>query len=334
MGCACAAGCGTALLALAALLGLPRAGRADDAASPQWGAGPLDLRDGFVLGLTHLTLGPGSTATRGRGRARLAVRADWAQTSVVDDRSGAVLDAETVEVASIVEYGLTDRIQLGLELPVAYRGAGVLDPFVRAIEKGTARVRFDRLVRPDGEYRVAGATHDGDAFDLDRGLGAGKLRLGLKVRPFDGGPFSPAASIETVVALPTSAPAGFGTAGIDAGVRLAFSKRLGDDLVLGIGATAVHGGGDLGPIELDPFQLGAFGSLEYEALPWLSIVAEAWVESPSTRNLGERGAVFYLGAGVKASWGPISGEIGLVENAGDMSSAGDVAFHVEVGVTF
>lgn len=326
-----------ALLALATTLVVETAafaGGPDELAlRPEWGLGPIDFRDEYVIAQTYLGLGAGSPATLPAGGWSVAVRGDWAQTIAVAEGPGTVLDVESVTVAPMVRHGLTDRIELSLELPLVYRDGGVLDPFIRDVESAIGSgVRRPRRTRPEHDFAMSGCTDEGRAFAFDHGAGVGKLRLGGEVRLLDGGAVMPALSLAVHVALPTASRGGFGTTGVDVGLSLALSKRFGD-LVLYAGGSVLFPGGHLGPIALEPVQVSASAALEYEIRPWLAVIAQGSIHSEAVRDLGgRRGRNIYVGGGFKVTEGPFSFEIGALEDMGAMTRTADITFHVELGV--
>jgi hypothetical protein len=301
---------------------------------PEWGLGPIDFRNEFAISQAYLSLAADSPATPDRGQVQVSLRGDWAKT-IVDERSiGAVLDTETLDFAPAIAYGLTDRIQLGLELPVLHRFPGVLDHFIVAVEGGvTGNVRREHRDLPPNRFNMSGSTDDGRRYDLPEGTSLGKLRLGAKVRFTDGDALLPAASLELVAALPTGRP-GFTTSGTDVGARLALSKRVADDWVIYLGGTAVLPGGSLGEIQIEPLKGVGFGAVEYEIRPWLSAVGNIWAETPTVKNLdGARGVILYFGVGLKGSWDRYFAEVGVLENGADVTRSADITFHAEIGVT-
>ena len=301
---------------------------------PDWGLGPLEWSDQFLLAVTHLNLGPASPRTLHEHEVMIALRGDLSRTESDYFPRDIVIDGEVVQATAVIRYGLTDRVQLALEVPMVWRWEGVLDPFIRRVESIYGNVRGERRDLASNMFRVEGTTDDGAPFKLGPGVGLAKTTLGAKIRLLDGAPaWYPALSFETIFALPTGMST-FGTKGIDTGIRLAASKRAGDFVFYWGGAGMAFAGNE-GPIKLEPVKGVAFLGLEFEVEPWLSLIYEGWVHSPGERNLqGHRGLVVYQGLGLKALFGHAFVEVGLAEDFGDITRAGDVNSHLEVGYTF
>jgi hypothetical protein len=301
---------------------------------PDWGLGPLDVADEYLLSLTHLTLGPASPATARAGSVHIIFRGDLAKTIFDNEPLDTTLDAETVHGSLVVRYGLIEALEASIDIPFIWRWEGILDPLIKRVEGAFSSVRGERERLPDNVYRVHGQTDDGVPFEFDDGIGLGKINLGLKWRVFDGEPWgAPAVAIEGIAALPTATP-GFGTHGVDLGARLDLAKRVGD-FVFYLGGAILYPDGNVGPIRLEPWQGMGFGAVEFEVEPWLAAIYEGWVESPKTINLDRaRGLIFYHGGGMKMCWDHFFGEFAIIENGADVKRSADIIFHVEIGVRF
>jgi hypothetical protein len=318
------------LLAVAAPLELPRERR------PQWGLGPLDARNAFVLSLTHLTLGPAGPGTQAEGHARIVLRGAIGQTIAVHREPPAVLDVETIEVSPIIRHGLTKRIELGVEQMFIHRHGGFLDPWIRSFEESTVGIAGDRRERKELEFAMEGETVEGRKFRFRDGWGVSKLRLEAKARIYDGSRLLPAVAVDVTTALPTGGD-DFATEALDVGLRLSLSKRLGGRFFLYAGGWGTRLGDDrIEGIQLRRAKVGAFVASEVAATRWLSVIAQGWIESPTTKHFGrDDGPVIYAGLGVK---GLVRGrffyEVGIFENAESFRESADIAVHIGLGWQF
>jgi hypothetical protein len=298
-----------------------------------WGRGPFDFRNEHIVSLTHLTLGADSARVAPAGTGEAAVRTEVAQTSHAPGGSNQfVLDAETVDLSVSARYGLIDRLDVGFEMPVIWRYGGFLDWSIEKIEGTYDEVRKARARRPRDVYAAEGVTNHGRPFDLDEGVGAGKLRLSAKVAILDD-PDWLALSAEAITALPT-ATGDFGTYGVDVGLRVALQRRFGFFHAY-VGACGIVLGPSEYPIRLEPTKGDVFVAGELRFSEYVSIVVQGALESATTTDL-ERAPTYivWYGGGFKFGWDRWRFEIAAVENGGDVKYSMDVALHFAFAVRF
>jgi len=148
----------------------------------------------------------------------------WSSNSII--RDDYVIDAETREFRLRARYGLSDNQEIGLELPLIWRGGGVLDGFIDGWHKlfGLPEGGRDRL--PRDEFRVF-ANQRGETRELAAsGFGLGNLKVTSKYTLVDETPTSPTLSLSTELSLPTAKDQ-YGHDGVDLLFGLTSSKDFG-----------------------------------------------------------------------------------------------------------
>jgi hypothetical protein len=138
---------------------------------------PLAVRDqNPLLRGVYLPM-PGRLPAAGEGW-RLETGLQWSNTVNVDAGPGErlVVDAEAAEL----DLALTRSAgpwRLRAQLPVTYRGAGVLDGFIDGWHRFFGLPKGDRPLFPRNSYTLEYARTGGPAFAVERGTSLGDLAL-------------------------------------------------------------------------------------------------------------------------------------------------------------
>jgi hypothetical protein len=246
--------------------------------------GPSEIRDEHVLAQTRLTLPAVSTAITPRGQWSLSLATLWSNSFSWDQdvpgetprHRSFLLDAETLTLDATLRRGVRQNLDVGLRLPLRWRGGGILDGL---IDTWHSALGLPSGNRPDflrNAFRVEGTTTTGRSFtwtDLP-GTGLGDLELQARWRFVGGGESSASLALLGRASLPTGTGPFAGNAA-GAASQLALSAPLGRafDLYTGVGAS-VQGRGPVREIEYEPLRAHAF--LAFEWRPWrrVSLVAE------------------------------------------------------------
>src|SRR5262245_7982138 len=198
------------LLAALALAGTARAG---EAPTREPRRGPTELRDEHVLAQDRLTLPAFGPDTVGEGRWSVRTSLLWLNSfSWTQDVPGEhpgdrrfIVDGETRTLDLTVRHGLRDDLDVGLRLPVRWRGGGELDPVIDTWHRIFGLPDGNRRDFLRDRFRVDGLTTDRGAFSWDdeTGTGLGNLEAESRWRFHDGGREGWTAALETRVAVPT-----------------------------------------------------------------------------------------------------------------------------------
>jgi hypothetical protein len=177
-------------------------------AAPLAGAEADILNDhdgGPLTGLFGLPDSTESATLVGAGRLRVDTIANTASHSIIDiDGDEALaLDGETRRIEANIRFGVSDRLEIGVELPWVWHESGSLDSLIeswhdtfnlpngardtlpsddlrfRYIDGGTDRVNLDQNVSGPGDLRIVAGWQLGEPGDQRYALRAGvKLPTG------------------------------------------------------------------------------------------------------------------------------------------------------------
>lgn len=307
----------------------------DEELLPEWGRGPFELRDPYLLSLPRLSPWMRSPELLAPGRAEVRLGLVWANSWAKDERFA--VDGEARVVLGSVRLGVAPRVELGLGLPWEWRGGGVMDhPIERFHERfGLGQQRRDE--RPRDRYLVAGTERDGSPFEHDgAGDGAGDVVPEVRLLLLRGGDWLPALTATVRLRIPTAADALHTSRRVDASVALDASKRLGP-VVLYLTAAYTYGSESrLDGVELRRHRVFGGAGLEVELAHRVALVAQMQVETSREANLRtSSGPVCYVVFGVKLS--PVERltiELGAIENVVDQESSADFGVLATLGYRF
>jgi len=212
--------------------------------------GPLSLPDVQLLAQPRLSLGAETPHTLGRGRSACQLTLAWGNSfSWNQDRQGEqpvdrrfLIDGEALTLLATFDRGLTDAIDVGVELPFHWRGGGALDPLIDAWHRLTRPLGIIDAGRPvfrRNAFRVQGQSREARASSWDDQAGAGIGNLRLRLRWRSGGTrHGRTAAVLAQLGLPT-ATGPFQVGGVSGGLQLLGAQRLAQrwDLYAGAGAS-------------------------------------------------------------------------------------------------
>ncbi|HJU06650.1 MAG TPA: DUF3187 family protein [Nitrospiraceae bacterium] len=275
--------------AIAWLIGTGGIARAEVA-----GFGPLPVRNFQPLQLLVLGM-PGDRAAVLR-KGMLDVRVDMAVTNAIFNEATnppafalvrAMVKFETLRTGVFLRYGLTDRLEVGLEVPALYRYPGILNGLITATERAAAQITSTReslrgtefafAVSKDGRTLFAGGDHQ---------LGQGDTTLISKYQMLLQTERIPAVSLRVAVKVPTGDAARFfGSGHTDFGVGLAIEKTVSRSVVLYGNVNGVFPTGHISGLALHPVVSG-IAAAEYLWSPALSFIGQFDYYSSTYSNTG------------------------------------------------
>jgi len=210
--------------------------------------GPFEWREHWLLAQGRLTLPPMSPDPLAPGTTAFSLGFDWgndlgweqARAGESTDGRSFLVDGEHRTLAFDVRRGLSPGLDVGVRVPLEWRGGGVLDGviewfhgFTRALGlPDNGRTLFARdLLRVD-------LRHDGEplAWPDPSGTGLGRVELSARWAPFQGPGMRGAVVLR--LALPTSTGP-FGASGTAAAVQVTGAHAFGSatDVYCGFGAS-------------------------------------------------------------------------------------------------
>lgn len=325
-------------------------GPTDEEAPKQWGRGPFEVRDPFILALARLSPWARSPEVLGHLQVEAGLRGVWSN-SYGFTLNRYVLDAEVRQLHLVPRVGLLDRIELGLDLAYEWRGGGILDGFIEGFHDAFGLPTMDRDRRSRDRFLVAGLERDGNAFQLEHdGYGFADLIVEGRALLTAGGDLWPAVAATLRLRLPTGRPRFDLSHGVDPSLAVDLSKRVGrlPLLVYSTLAYTYYAEGRVAHLELVRHRFFASLGVEWEILPSLSLVTHVWVETKRERELYADPArlgpdadlpygnfVTYVCAGFKLE--PLPGlrvELGMLENILDPETTADFTWLGNVAYRF
>jgi hypothetical protein len=304
----------TALVAALAAFCLARPASAQSARR-----GPLDVREEWLLAQQRLTLPAVSPDPLARGASDLRVAVDWGSDWGIRGPEGDLaylVDGEHRTLSVEARRGVTDRLTLGLRLPLHWRGAGVLDGVIDWWHRLSGLPDNDRFLYPTGRFGVTGKDRAGRplAYTGTPGTGLGNLEASALLA-LRADPEGAAVALLGRVDVPTGTGP-YGSTGVHGALQVAAALPLarGLDLFSGLGATLATEDERDG-IEYEPLRAHGFLVLEWRASRRLSLLAEANGSSRLVTNvLGYKPLQLHLRIGAKLDLGPRTRlEAGFVE---------------------
>lgn len=352
-----------ALLASSARAEEPRDSSAEqgDSASPtpaaQWGKGPFEVYDPFVLG--ELRASPYARSPRPLGplEIELGVRSVWANSfALADDRdltdpaTGSplhrlTLDAETRSLDLVARVGLIGRFELGAELrALHWRGGGITDGAIRQYHRTVGFGALGRDQRPNDRYLVTGFEPSGARISFDgHGTALGDAAVSVRGLALEGGDYHPAVALGIRLWIPTASPILEHAHGIADTLSIDASKRLFDlPIFVYVGAAYTY----YDQAAVSGLHLTRHRGMYYVGIEWaitssVSVVAHFWQETRRERKLYRNTSIpygnfiTYVAAGVKVE--PIDGltlELGFLENTVDPNTTADIGLLVNAWFRF
>lgn len=306
--------------------------------------GPIEVRDMYVLAQPRLTLPAVSPDTLGCGRSSLRAQFHWSNSfgwrQDVTGEDPAVrwfmVDGETRTLDATFLHGVADDVDVGVRLPVHWRGAGVLDDVIDAFH-GLAPWLLQDNKREDfvnDKFRVNGLLEDGSPFsqDADKGLGLGNVEGIARWRFLDGGRDGLSLAVVARATAPTgSAP--FDTDGAEAGLQVVAARRLAArwDAYAGVGETWYQEP-DFAGLRYATWRTTVFGAVEWRFASRASLLFQLDYAGPLVDDVANFAPdFFYAQVGVKWDVAPgVVLEVGFTENVVNQQTTAD--FGAWVGV--
>jgi hypothetical protein len=223
----------------------------------------------------------------------LDFRLELAETASVfnDQGSGATatMKFETLRSGMFLRYGMAERWELSLEVPVLYRSRGFMEGAIKAVEGATSGVAPDRTELEQVSY----------VFNLSRGgrtiasgregvVGLGDSTVTSKYQLLLETALVPAVSIRTSLKLPTgNAGHYYGSGNPDMGFGLAAEKGFADRWMIYVNLNGVVPTGRIAGLALNP-TISSLIAVEYLWSENFSLTAHFNYYSSPFRGVGTR----------------------------------------------
>jgi len=278
------------LVAMAAVLLIGQATPVH-AQSKAEGFGPFPVRNFQPFQLIFLGMF-GDRATVLEKRA-LDLRVELAETASAFNENNpqfhAAMKFETLRAGLFFRYGLTDRLEVGMEVPVLYRYSGFLEGAITAVERMTTGLAPVRQQLENTSYVFDVSRNGQTLFNGGNGdVGIGDITFIGKYQVLDETNRVPAVGLRFAVKAPTGNPdLVFGSGHPDAGLGLAVEKMVAARWILYGNLNGIFPTGKVAGLALDPAMSG-IAAVEYLWSPAVSFVAQFDYYSSPFRNTGTR----------------------------------------------
>ncbi|MBI3269927.1 MAG: DUF3187 family protein [Planctomycetes bacterium] len=303
------------------------------------GRGVLAMRDQFPFALAHLNPFPETTRVLVPGKYRVGGMLDWSNT--FGFRSGRhLIDGELVSLVLQGAWSPAQGLEVGAELPIAFRTGGIIDSFIEGFHDtfgyGTAgRDQFEK-----NTWQISIPNREGlryESTDTDPVLENPVLKA--KYQLTEGGDWAPAVAGQVLVKLPFATDDEvLGSNGLDGAFLLAASKRVWDGLFvhtnLWYGQFSDVG---LEHLRFSRDRFSALFGLEYAVSSRVSILTHINYLTMIFQDLPTHLSSYTVLLTLGAKWQVSDGaelEFGLLENLYRYDNSADFGIHLGMGVGF
>lgn len=262
---------------------------AGHAAAAGEGLGPFPVRN--FQAFQQLVLGmPGDRATVLKPQ-EWDLRVELAETASAyreqTPQITAAVKFETLRSGIFFRYGLTERLEVGAELPIFYRSRGFLEGAINQVERLTTGVAPVRAGFKDTSFAFNVTRNGGPLFKgADDHVGLGDMTLSGKYQVMTQEFGLPAVSLRFALKLPTGDEGRtFGSGRTDLGVGIAVDKALSERWILYGNLNGILPTGRVAGLGVGPMLTG-LAAAEYRWSPTFSLVAQFEGYSSPYRNTG------------------------------------------------
>ena len=255
------------------------------------GFGPFPVRN--FQALDQLVLGmPGERATVLR-KGDFDVRHEVANTASIardsEEQAEVTMKFETVRTGLFLRYGLTDRFEIGVEVPALHRHSGFMDGPIKGVENATTGLSPPRKALGNTDYAFNISNGRRTMFKGSEGaVGLGDVSFFGKYQLLKETSALPSMSLRVAVKAPTGDTGEvFGSGHPDAGIGLALEKKFAGQWIGYINVNGVFPTGRIAGLSLQPVVSG-LAAIEYLWTENFSITAQFDYYSPPFHGTGTR----------------------------------------------
>jgi hypothetical protein len=253
------------------------------------GYGPFPVRNFQVIQLMFLGMQGDRAAVIKKGA--LDVRVELAETSSIFDETSPNISAkiklEQLRSGVFLRYGLTDRLEVAMEIPAIYRYQGFMNGMISQVERLTSGLSPAR----------ASLKNTGFAYNLSRNgqtlfsggdgqLGLGDITLYGKYQMVKEQAWIPAVSLRLAAKVPSGDEGRFfGSGHADFGAGVALEKKVVDRVILYGNFNGMLPTGPVSGLSVNP-SISAIAAAEYLWTRAFSLVVQFDYYSSPFRNTG------------------------------------------------
>lgn len=253
------------------------------------GYGPFPVRNFQPIQLLFLGMQGERAAVIKRGA--LDIRVELAETNTIFNENlpnvTTTIKMEQLRSGLFLRYGLLDRLEVALEVPLLYRYEGFLNGVIGQVERLTSGLAPARAQLSNVGFAY-NLSRNGQAlfYGSDGQLGLGDITLSGKYQLVTEQAVIPAVSLRMAVKLPSGDSARFfGSGHADVGAGLAVEKKVGDRWILYGNLNGIIPTGPVAGLSVNP-EMSAIAAVEYLWTPNFSLIAQFDYFSSPFRNTG------------------------------------------------
>ena len=302
-------------------------------ASCNVGLGPLLLRGQSAFQLLRLSLIPTVAGMVPKGHWELNATTTWTNRWAWK-RDKYLIDGEVLYTAFFLGYGVTDWMQVRLEIPFCMRGGGFMDGFIEGFHDTFGYAQAGRDKFPRDTFHIEFWRKDGTTIykltDSDPWIGLEDLVLTGKFRLTPGTNWVPHASLVFHLKFPTGdADDLYGSGSFDGGVALCLSKRIWRFYGYVEAQYTRFGTDELAGIAMRSDQGSFLVAIEYPWTERFSILLQALINTGAAKDFYQFSLPTYeVTLGMKAEFLPDAFfEFGLIENVFYYHNSPDLGLH-------
>lgn len=255
------------------------------------GFGPFPVRNFQALDQLVLAM-PGERAAVLR-KGDFDIRLEAANTASIardqEEQADVTMKFETVRAGLFLRYGLTDRLEIGAEVPGYHRYRGFMEEPILGVERGTTGISPARKALRETAYAFNISNGGRTLFQGAKGAtGLGDISFYGKYQLLKETSTLPALSVRVGVKAPTGdTDQVFGSGHPDAGVGLALDKTFATGWIVYANLNGVFPTGQIAGLDLQPVISGLV-AVEYLWTENFSITAQFDYFSPPFHGTGTR----------------------------------------------
>ena len=255
------------------------------------GFGPFPVRNFQALDQLVLAM-PGERAAVLR-KGDFDIRLEAANTASIardqEEQADVTMKFETVRAALFLRYGLTDRLEIGVEVPGYHRYRGFMEEPILGVERGTTGISPARKALRETAYAFNVTNGGRTLFQGAKGAtGLGDISFYGKYQLLKETSTLPALSFRVGVKAPTGdTEQVFGSGHPDAGIGLALDKTFATGWIVYANLNGVFPTGQIAGLDLQPVISGLV-AVEYLWTENFSITAQFDYYSPPFHGTGTR----------------------------------------------
>ena len=192
--------------------------------------GPLPTRNQHPVSLTFLHMRPRKAATQPKGKVGVALDAAYSSIFEVSQEPGerVAFDGETLRAAARFRYGVSNAVDVEVELAALYTTSGFLDSFIDEFHNATGLPDAGRLSSDRNQYEMRLRRNGQEIYNLEEDrVGFADLPIvvtgSLRKEDENG----PGLALRGGIELPTGSEGrGYGNGEIDYGVGFLFERSV------------------------------------------------------------------------------------------------------------